>query len=83
MKERDRRKERKSERGPKQSIPPGRPPPPLKLTRRGLEAVVVRGVVDVNLPAARGHGKQPAVLGVLHVRDPSLGVADLCDDGVG
>lgn len=40
---------------------------------------MVRGIVDVDLPTASGHGKQRAVPGELHVRDPCLGVADLCE----
>lgn len=38
---------------------------------------MVRRIVDVDLSPARCHGKQSAIARVLHVRYPSLGVADL------
>lgn len=38
---------------------------------------MVRRIVDVDLPPTRRHGKQSAIVRVLHVRYPSLGVADL------
>lgn len=49
----------------------------IKLTHGGLQAVVVRRIVHVDIPAARRHCEKGAILGVLHVRYPRLGAADL------